>query len=814
MPVQEPQLYNFTPGSSYLVLVLVSLFAFIRSAAAHEPSRQPLLAAVGGTKTSTKFNVVLSQQKDQTGGIDKDAEKSAVHGENKQMGAGGSRKPPAGPRPSGLQVSALPAEQETSHDAHHQQRSKLPRRPRDHCTCLGMGPNATAEGVGALVSQTSDGEGDEDYRVIFVPARNRTAQPSRPLFYPLEGTPRLVAPTTISPEYGPFHPDDRPTEPLGFIPEFEADEENFFDVAPSQSKTGETKIRVTTDHEFTFPYYDGSYALMSDYLGIAEATCSARLYALPKNDPSGKGHALLSIQEISRLMLERCTTARCAVLHGGRLAEKYGFFSTLEVDDSGEALTITDGRETWVFHILADDTGKGAVWAAQKLQPNHFAVVANMFVIREMNLEDTETFLFSKNLVSVAQKHGWYDPASGEKFDFTKIYSAGEYAHPYYSARRAWRMLSHANPELGLDPMLGYQTEKPTYPFSVPVSRPLTREDVFGFYRDHYENTPFDLTQNVAAGGYGNPMRYAEGANEATFKYGAWERSIDIYRTTMTHVAEVTAVTDEADSNKGRTTRAGASSTPPASNKVTLWYAPARASASVFVPLFLHNSTDYAPIELRSGSGWAVEHNSLWWAANAIGNWMDLRFSDIRSYVAAYQRETEGKLVDFAVSWHKRHDTRNKSKSTDTTDEDFVTLAQTTRATTTERTSTKETMKTAARTLSSNSWQSRITELTKQHWELFYKIMATFQNGYVMNTTTHSAEAKGYPSVDYLKDVGYETEFHAQHAQFDTMRAKLKQYQKEAELIISGQGELETKDDNQENSGTEEGSGEGPVVVE
>ncbi len=79
-------------------------------------------------------------------------------------------------------------------------------------------------------------------------------------------------------------------------------------------------------------------------------------------------------------MLERCTTARCAVLHGGRLAEKYGFFSTLEVDDSGEALTITDGRETWVFHILADDTGKGAVWAAQKLQPNHFAVVANMFV--------------------------------------------------------------------------------------------------------------------------------------------------------------------------------------------------------------------------------------------------------------------------------------------------------------------------------------------------------------------------------------------------------------------------------------------------
>ncbi len=257
----QPQLYS-TASSYNLVLLLVSLFALIPSAAAHEPSRQPLLAAVGGTKTSTKFNVVFSQQKDQTGRIGKDVEKSAAHGESEYKQGDEGSKPPAVPRPSALQLSALSAGQ-TTHDAHQHQRSKLPRRPRDHCTCLGMGPNATAEGVGALVSQTSDGEGDEDYRVIFVPARNRTAQPSRPVFYPLDGTPRLVAPTTISPEYGPFHPDDRPTESLGFIPEFEANEENFFD-APSQSKTeGRTKMRVTTDHEFTFPYYDGSYALIT-----------------------------------------------------------------------------------------------------------------------------------------------------------------------------------------------------------------------------------------------------------------------------------------------------------------------------------------------------------------------------------------------------------------------------------------------------------------------------------------------------------------------------------------------------------------------
>jgi dipeptidase len=60
-------------------------------------------------------------------------------------------------------------------------------------------------------------------------------------------------------------------------------------------------------------------------------------------------------------------------------------------------------------------------------------------------------------------------------------------------------------PSLGLDPetdMLGS-----TYPFSVKVEgAPLGPEDLMRLQRDHYEGTPYDLTQGPGAGPFGDPQ--------------------------------------------------------------------------------------------------------------------------------------------------------------------------------------------------------------------------------------------------------------------------------------------------------------------
>jgi len=74
----------------------------------------------------------------------------------------------------------------------------------------------------------------------------------------------------------------------------------------------------------------------------------------------------------------------------GDLATKYGFYAAdwsggdMSKGEGGEALTVIDKNEAWVFHVLADDTGTSAVWAAQRLQEGH--VSSSKFLISEIPL--------------------------------------------------------------------------------------------------------------------------------------------------------------------------------------------------------------------------------------------------------------------------------------------------------------------------------------------------------------------------------------------------------------------------------------------
>ena len=131
----------------------------------------------------------------------------------------------------------------------------------------------------------------------------------------------------------------------------------------------------------------GGYASMNEYgLTLAESTCSGI-----KFNRSGTGGT--NIVELSNLCLSTTKTARACVKVMGNAAASKGY------SDEAESLLVADAMgEGWIFHVLADDTGKSAIWVAEPLEERGVAVVSNAFTIREVKTH----FLRSENLFSVA----------------------------------------------------------------------------------------------------------------------------------------------------------------------------------------------------------------------------------------------------------------------------------------------------------------------------------------------------------------------------------------------------------------------------
>ncbi|WP_029391154.1 C69 family dipeptidase [Streptomyces xiaopingdaonensis] len=121
--------------------------------------------------------------------------------------------------------------------------------------------------------------------------------------------------------------------------------------------------------------------------------------------------------DLSRIAMERAGSARQAVQILGDLIDTHGYTTY-----GGNSHLFADGNEGWVFVEFAG--GKG-LWAAQRLGPDDIRVSYPGY-IKEFPTDAVDggnpDFVGSKNLVSFAEKKGWYDPEKDEEFDLQKVY--------------------------------------------------------------------------------------------------------------------------------------------------------------------------------------------------------------------------------------------------------------------------------------------------------------------------------------------------------------------------------------------------------
>lgn len=472
------------------------------------------------------------------------------------------------------------------------------------CTTTLVTAGATLDG--SLYVTHSDDNELSDERVIFVPAMDHEPGDERPVYCsavalgPVPEYNAFLEPRLVCEERGPGYMQAMGAAssiPLGSIPQV----------------------------EHTYSYFDGSYGIMNEHqLMIGECTNSAR-WQLPP-DPEKR---LFYTSELSRVALERCTTAREAVELMGQLVEEYGYYGT------GETLPVGDPEEGWIFEVCCGTVDStGGLWVARRVPDGTVFVAANEFRIREIDPEDPD-LLYCSDLFEQVEALGWWDPADGP-LDWLTTVAAGECRHPYDALRRVWRVESLVAPSLELSPWVE-DGNTHYYPFSVAPDTLLSTRGVMRLHRDHFEGTEFDMTVGPAAGPFGFPNRhYGDyddhgfiGSETLTDQPGAWERPVSAGYVGFVYVCQ------------------GREWFPDPVGGIC-WMGPDKPAETCFVPFYC--GINDLPWSYQTGDTRVFSRESAWWAFNFVSNWAELKYSYMIRDIQAVQDSVEhAELADIVM---------------------------------------------------------------------------------------------------------------------------------------------------------------------
>ena len=213
------------------------------------------------------------------------------------------------------------------------------------------------------------------------------------------------------------------------------------------------------------------------------------------------------------ITLQRAKTAREAIRLMTTLVEQYGYCS------EGETFTVCDPNEAWIMEMMGAwvpdslrATLKPAVrkqlgrtvWVALRIPDDMICGHANQsrittFMPQKKQKRGQETVLWSRNVVSYARLMGWYT-GKDQDFSFNAAYAKPDFSGRRICDARVWQFFRRYAD--GMDRYLpwveGRDAQAEVMPLWVKPNRLLTVQDVQRAMRDHYEGTPFDVSDQSA----------------------------------------------------------------------------------------------------------------------------------------------------------------------------------------------------------------------------------------------------------------------------------------------------------------------------
>ncbi|HKK43758.1 MAG TPA: C69 family dipeptidase [Bacteroidales bacterium] len=227
------------------------------------------------------------------------------------------------------------------------------------------------------------------------------------------------------------------------------------------------------ESEETYAFLNTAYPCLNEkQLAIGETTIYGRKELVNED-------GMFLIEELEKIALQRCKTARQAIILIGKLAEEYGYC------DLAECITIADPAEVWQLEIAGSGKGKpSAIWVAERIPDNNVGICANIPRISDVDFNDPDFFMYSTDLKKVVRNLGLWD--GKEPFKFWKVINGKK---PF--AIREFYVLSKLAPSLNLS------IDAEELPFSVKPDKKVSPREIIALFRETYEGTQWDMTKDL-----------------------------------------------------------------------------------------------------------------------------------------------------------------------------------------------------------------------------------------------------------------------------------------------------------------------------
>lgn len=353
--------------------------------------------------------------------------------------------------------------------------------------------------------------------------------------------------------------------------------------------------------------------------------------------------AFLDYGSLMKIGLQRARNAREFIKIITDLIATYGYAS------SGESFSISDKNESWIMEIIGKGKyEKGAVWVAMLIPDGYVCGHANQarittFPSQKTNdwTSTTQAVYHSEDVISFAKTHGFYKGKDSD-FSFSDVYNPVSFGGARFCDARVWSFFITVNSEIRNNPdytnyALGNiehadrfsdGSKNPNHfptnrlPLWVKVDKVVDIALVMEAMRNHYEDTPLDMCNDLGAGPFKLPYRW---------------RPMEFIVDSVEYLNERAVATQQT----GYSFIAQSRNWLPDAAGGIYWFGVDDADGCVYLPMYCGVTRIPESYAVGNGSMISWSETSAFWTFNQMTNWVYTRYNVMHPEIERIQKVYE-----------------------------------------------------------------------------------------------------------------------------------------------------------------------------